>query len=359
MLKNNRTILIITSVLILLPMIAGLLLWNNLPDAITTHWGADGNADGWSGKPFAVIGLPLIFLALHWLCILITAADPRNKNQNSKVFGMVLWIVPIASVLCAALVYTTALGCEVNPQYFTSVMLGLMFIIFGNYLPKCRQNSTIGIKIKWTLLDEENWNHTHRFASKLWVIGGILILVTSFLPETIAFATMLIVLLPLAFVPMIYSYILYRQKFGRATIAVIPSPYGKRTRILSVIFLILLLIFILIFMFIGDVEYQYNDASFTVQATYWNTLTVDYTAIDTIEYRETTPSGSRTNGFASVRLLLGTFHNNDFGYYTRYTYAQTEPCVILTVGDKTLLLNGKDPAATQAIYNELSTRISK
>jgi 1,4-dihydroxy-2-naphthoate octaprenyltransferase len=70
MIKKYRTHIILSSIVILLPVLAGLILWNRLPDAMTTHWGADGNADGWSGKGFAVFGLPLI-LSQGWPVLLI------------------------------------------------------------------------------------------------------------------------------------------------------------------------------------------------------------------------------------------------------------------------------------------------
>ncbi len=68
MIKKNIWRLLISSVIILLPIVAGLLLWNSLPERIATHWGADGKADGWSGKTFTVFALPLIMLALHCVC---------------------------------------------------------------------------------------------------------------------------------------------------------------------------------------------------------------------------------------------------------------------------------------------------
>ena len=59
--------------------------------------------------------------------------------------------------------------------------IGVLFMIIGNYLPKCKQNYTMGIKLPWTLDDEENWNRTHRFAGFLWVAGGVVIAINAFL----------------------------------------------------------------------------------------------------------------------------------------------------------------------------------
>ena len=84
MIKKNLNILIITSIVILLPVLTGVVLWDTLPEQIPTHWNAAGEIDGWSSKPFAIFGLPLLMLAIHWLCVLGTAADPKKANHSNK-----------------------------------------------------------------------------------------------------------------------------------------------------------------------------------------------------------------------------------------------------------------------------------
>ena len=170
----RKSTLILSSLLTLSPMLIGLLLWNELPEQMTTHWGADGVADGWSGRTFAVFGMPLIMLATQWLFVFFTGLDPKNKTQNRKVTELVLWTIPVVSLFSCGLVYVTAFNCKFQPEMLTFSLLGITFIIIGNYLPKCTQNYTIGIKIKWTLENEENWNATHRMAGKLWVAVGFI-----------------------------------------------------------------------------------------------------------------------------------------------------------------------------------------
>jgi uncharacterized membrane protein len=86
MIKRNKLKLLISSIIILSPILIGLVLWKNLPGRMTTHWGFDGNADGWSSRPFAIFGLPVILLIIHWICIFITAKDPKNKDRNDNGF---------------------------------------------------------------------------------------------------------------------------------------------------------------------------------------------------------------------------------------------------------------------------------
>ena len=208
MIKKNWKVLIITTIVMLMPILAGLILWNQLPEQMPTHWNAVGEVDGWSSKAFAVFGLPLIMVAAQWLCMLGTAADPKKNNHSEKVLHMVLWIVPALSVVLHAVTYATALGHAVPMEVVMPILIGLMFTIIGNYMPKCKQNYTIGIKIPWTLDNEENWNKTHRLAGFVWVICGVAIMLTGFLGS---FWIFLPIALIMVIVPIVYSYLLHKK----------------------------------------------------------------------------------------------------------------------------------------------------
>lgn len=208
MIKQNKRILILTSIVTLLPIFIGLLLWNQLPERIPTHWNTEGIVDGWSSKPFAIFGLTLIVFVVHWICVLATALDPKSKNISDKPLVLVLWIAPITSLITSSIVYATALGVEINMNFVMPLFMGALFILIGNYLPKCKQNYSVGIKVSWTLNSEENWNHTHRFSGVLWVIGGILIMATAFL-ET--YMIMIGALICMTILPFVYSYLYYAK----------------------------------------------------------------------------------------------------------------------------------------------------
>lgn len=209
MIKRNLKTLIITSIVILLPILAGIILWDKLPEQIATHFNVQGVADGFSSKAFAVFGLPVFLLAIHWICALGTAADPKQKNHSNKILTLVLWICPLISLLCNSLFYAYAMEIPVDVSLIMPLFLGAVFIIIGNYLPKCKQNYTIGIKVSWTLNDEENWNYTHRISGRIWVAGGVIIMLSSFFRLT--WLPMIIMLL-MIIIPFAVSYLFYRKK---------------------------------------------------------------------------------------------------------------------------------------------------
>ena len=208
MIKKNLKVLIITSIVILLPILAGLLLWNKLPQQLPFHWNAQGQVDGWASKYMAVFGMPGILLALQWLCALATGADPKKQSHSDKILHLVLWIIPVLNLFLSVLTYTAALGTNVRMELVMPIFMGLLFTVIGNYLSKCKQNYTIGIKIVWTLHSEENWNRTHRFAGKLWVICGIAMMLTGFLGSFWVFFGILLVMIISTF---LYSFILYKK----------------------------------------------------------------------------------------------------------------------------------------------------
>lgn len=209
MIKKNKTAVIISTLILLLPVIIGLLLWNKLPEQVPIHWNIHNEVDGWASKTQAVFFLPGFILVMHWVCLLVTGADPKAENINGKMIHMVLWVCPIISLIVSAFVYATALGYDLSIEVMIPLIMGGMFLIIGNYLPKCRRNYTIGIKLPWTLESDENWNATHRFAGFVTVLGGGVIMATAIFANWVIFFVTVAVLI---LAPTIYSYLYHRKK---------------------------------------------------------------------------------------------------------------------------------------------------
>lgn len=211
MIKRNKWKILVSFAIILIPMLVGLILWNRLPERIPTHWGPSGTVDGWSGKGMAVFGLPGLLLILQAVCLGATALDPKNKDQTDKVFNIVIFIVPGVSVVAMALVYAVALGLEIHVVNWVMAAVSALVIALGNYLPKCKPNYTIGIKVPWTLESAENWVATHRLAGKIWVAGGFVMLAASFAPGEAPILIIIVSAALMGFIPVLYSYLYYKK----------------------------------------------------------------------------------------------------------------------------------------------------
>ena len=354
---KNKKLLILSSLLTLLPIPVGLILWDRFPGELVTHWGITGQPDGYMPLLWAVILPPLLMLLGQWVGIWFTLRDPGNKDRNTKPLTLVLWILPLTSNLVSYMMYALALGYEVSPVGWTLALLGVMFAAIGNYLPKCKMNYTMGIKVSWAYTSEENWNATHRFGGKVWFFGGIALMFGAFLPERWAVAVMLVSIFVLAGIPVLYSYLYYRKQKARGdALLPFPRPVTRGGKIATV-FLILTLLFVVGILFTGDLEYRYEDDYFHITASYYSDMTLFYDVIETVELREAPVEGIRVGGFGSGRLLMGFFRNDEFGTYTRYTYTKPDACVILTTARETYVLSGKNMEETRALYQILLQKI--
>lgn len=210
MFKENKRTVIITSIVTLLPVLIGIILWDQLPDTMATHFDTDNVANGFSSKAVAVFGLPAVCLLIHWFAVFVTTHDPKKQNINRKMFRIILWIVPVVSLFAAATMYPYNLGYDVDISFAAGLMVGLVLIIIGNYLPKARQNYTVGIRLPWTLADETNWNKTHRLGGYIWTGGGIITILLT-LTGTMTAEVLIAIAALIVIVPFVYSWLLHKR----------------------------------------------------------------------------------------------------------------------------------------------------
>lgn len=206
---ENKKTLILTTLVCLLPIIAGAVLFDRLPETMATHWDVNGVPDGWSSRAFAVFGLPALVTVLNLVLFFGLNTDPKRANMSSALKTVALWTCPAVSLLCSGVTLAWGVGYELRIERIIPCFVGLLFVIIGNYIPKTKQSYTMGIKLPWTLASEENWNRTHRLAGFLWVLGGVYFIVMSFIGWNIA--AFLIPLAVMVLVPTAYSYLLYRK----------------------------------------------------------------------------------------------------------------------------------------------------
>lgn len=208
--KSHKKEILLTTLLCLLPVLAGGILYRRLPETIATHFGFNGEENGWSGRAFAVFGIPLLMAGMNLLLHFLLSADPKRRNMSPPLRAIAVWSIPITTVFVCALTLGHALGYAVHAEIAVPLLTGLLFAAIGNYLPKTRQNYTMGIRLPWTLASEENWNRTHRLAGFIYAAGGVgMILITLLgLWNIWLFAALLA---PLVLIPAAYSYLLYRK----------------------------------------------------------------------------------------------------------------------------------------------------
>lgn len=183
--KINRKISkwdILYWMLAFVPFLISLLFYNRLPEQVPTHWGSDNVVNGYSSRNMAAFGIPAFMLLMAAMVNVIYRIDPKreNINRSMELKQISRWFVVLLAVMVQFVIVLSGIGMDIDVGSLVSIPIALMFVAAGNYLPKCRQNYTMGIKLPWTLADEDNWNRTHRMAGYVWTAGGILMLVMGF-----------------------------------------------------------------------------------------------------------------------------------------------------------------------------------
>lgn len=202
---------VLTSLLCLVPILLGLLLWDQLPDQLITHWNSAGEPDGYSPKAFGIVALPLVMCCLNLFVYCMLRIDPRIENASGTLVLLSQWFIPILTLILVPAILFASMGADVPVHAIAPVLLGIFFIIIGRYLPETKQNYTVGVRLPWTLRSGENWNRTHRLSGYLWICAGVLLILAAFLPP-LWFLPVMITALILAVVgPVLYSYRLYRK----------------------------------------------------------------------------------------------------------------------------------------------------
>ena len=203
--KINKKLVLFTSILILLPSLVGCVFWNQLPEEIPTHFNLLGQADGYNHKMSAIFGLPTLMLLMHWLLLFLMIKDPKSSNISSKIQLLIYWIIPFVSCLSMISIFGESLGYSTMSGLLAQIFMGVVMIVIGNYLPKTHRNYIIGIRLPWTLENDENWRKTHRLAGKIWVLGGLLLFLNSFV-QLYVYWVFFLTLFFVVIIPSVYSY---------------------------------------------------------------------------------------------------------------------------------------------------------
>lgn len=339
--KKNR---ILCYAFTLLPALIGLMLWITDPQTVF---------------PSAILFTPVLLALTLALCLYLTEKLEKDREKNKKVNSIVIWIIPVLSNVTFWISYAiTVRHMELPVMRIMGWLCAALYLVLGNYLPKCRPNNTVGIRVKWTFSSEENWDATHRLAGPCYMVCGFLIILTSFLPEKAAMICLFVLLLLGNIIPLVYSYTLYKkQQRQGVTFQPRPAWEGKVNKVVLGIAAAILLL-IAIFLFTGSVKVRFLDTAMQVDVTYYGSTSIPYSEIADAELRSENVPGSRTWGLGSYRLLAGLFENEEFGPYTRMTYYNPHSAIVLkTDTDKVYVLSGRDPAETAALYQQILEHI--
>ena len=188
-----------------------------LPETVATHFGANGQPNGYSAKSSLWMILSLLAGAGIFIYLLIRFLpwiDPKKGARYSG--GVYNKIAVLLLAFMAAINFLIIAGAEKNKFSLGGifpVLMGLFFAVLGNLLHSVKPNYFIGVRTPWTLENEDNWRVTHQLTGKLWVAGGIIMVLGGLLfSETVSAYILMGAVLVMVVVPIAYSFWYYRNQ---------------------------------------------------------------------------------------------------------------------------------------------------
>lgn len=212
---TTKTTSSIVLTLIAFAVMAGALLWNQLPDQMASHWNEHDQVDGTISKIWGVLLMPLITLGMLALFLVIPNIDPLKANiaMFRETFNLFIALFVAFMLYIHGLTLVWSLGYQ-NFKMSSAMLpfMGVLFIFIGYMLRKAKRNFFIGIRTPWTLSSDSVWDKTHQLGSILFILSGVFAMAGAFFGGMTAFWLMFVPLIGSSLFLVIYSYILYRNE---------------------------------------------------------------------------------------------------------------------------------------------------
>lgn len=199
--KINWKILITTCLFCLLPIILGIVYYNSLPDRVAIHFDLNNNPNNYFIKPIFVFGFPVFMMLIQIFCVVIVDVADKHKEANKKVGLVCKWIIPVMSIVLYIVTMLFNLNYIVDIRAYVMLLLGVMFMVIGNYMPK-----TVGATYnKHKFKDEGVQKRLNKMAGYLFMAFGAMLIISVFFEPVISAIVMGFLILDML-IMMVYGY---------------------------------------------------------------------------------------------------------------------------------------------------------
>lgn len=200
--------------IVLLPFIYLAYIWNQLPEKVPMHWDIKGDIDRYGDK-IELLLIPFLLPVLVYVIFLVVPKiDPKKKlhKMGNKLQNLKVLMTIFMSVLALFIIYSAKNNTFTNPNYIL-LLIGVLYIILGNYFKTIKANYFIGIRTPWTLESETVWKETHKLGGKMWFVGGLLVVLSSMVLDKQANSTLFLIITGIiTIIPVLYSFMLFRKE---------------------------------------------------------------------------------------------------------------------------------------------------
>ncbi len=171
------------TILILVMLSLSLYFYPSMPEKMATHWGLNGKPDAHSSKITGLTIIPLISMFILFLFAVIPKIDPlaRNIIRFLRYYEALVVVIIGFMLYVHILLIAWNMGLRFNMSFMTMPAAGLLFVYLGLILRHAKRNWFVGIRTPWTLSDERVWDKTHELGGKLFMICGIIVILSPIL----------------------------------------------------------------------------------------------------------------------------------------------------------------------------------
>jgi len=194
-------------------LVVGIIIYPHLPEQVPGHWNIHGEVDAYYPRSFGAFFAPLLTIGIYLLMLVLPLLDPRRDNYQrfSTAYMYTRWGLVLLLTVLHITTILFSLGYNIDVAMVVKSLVSVLLILIGNFMGQIRHNYFVGIKTPWTLANEEVWQRTHRVGGKIWVVGGLICLAMSFFSTVWAAYIFFAVIIIMAIVPIIYSYLLFNK----------------------------------------------------------------------------------------------------------------------------------------------------
>lgn len=200
-------------VLTLAAALFGFAMLHRLPERVASHWGANGEVNGYSPRLVVLLLVPLMSLVTAIVLAYAPTLDPRRRNF--PLHAGAYWIVTNAVLIFLAAIHVMLvgfnLGWPIDINLVMGIGLGILFVILGNLLTRIRPNWIFGVRTPWTLSSDLSWRETHRVAGYGFVAAGIAVFISGIVAPKIVFIVVIVGVGGAALVSVVWSYFAWKR----------------------------------------------------------------------------------------------------------------------------------------------------
>lgn len=200
---------------ILAIFVVGIYMAPTLPSRVPTHWNIRGEINGWGSKYINLFLMPSIALVFYLLMSFLPLVDPLRKNYEKfakPYFYFKVFLAFFFIYLEIFLLYVSVNFKSPQGSFMFSIPFSLLFCFIGWILPQIKRNFFIGIRTPWSLISDDNWQKTHKFGGKAFLVAGVASLVASFFGSVASFVVLIAGVFAAALAAVVYSYVIFRKE---------------------------------------------------------------------------------------------------------------------------------------------------